>query len=126
MINLAHVLRTHGPAFEADLEQHFSRDLADLYTGELTVRKAGVLLTGLPRGSNTWIRMGGPGAITAETEGLWLVEHAVKLTVWDGKGKPPQMRDYPEEWGKADKKTQHAVSQAEKWRARAKARREGN
>src|SRR5699024_12341178 len=119
MINLAHVLRTHGPAFEADLEQHFSRDLADLYTGELTVRKAGVLLTGLPRGSNTWIRMGGPGAITAETVGLWLVEHAVELTVWDGKGKPPRMRDYPEEWERSDRQTEPSVAQAGKMSAAA-------
>lgn len=69
-----------------------------MYRGCLSVRKVSVLVLNLPRGSQTWMSVGGRGAVTAETEAAWLVEHALFTIAHGqagGKGQAPEMRDYP-------------------------------
>lgn len=64
----------------------------------------------LPRGASVYQWIGGPSAVTAETEGSYLVELAVHNHVWSAggqQGNGPKLRAYPvglaEQKAKADK-----------------------
>jgi hypothetical protein len=92
-----------------------------MYRGAVSVRKICVLVLNLPRGAQTWIAMGGPGAISAETEAAWIIEHALYLIAYGqggSKGQKPEMRPYPPGFEAANKKAQFTQSRAEKFRAK--------
>ncbi|GAB1641771.1 hypothetical protein [Krasilnikovia sp. MM14-A1259] len=54
MTALAGLLRHHGDAVEADLAHFYGVDLAQLWTGGLSLRRLSVLIANLPPGSATW------------------------------------------------------------------------
>jgi hypothetical protein len=47
------LVREHGDALEADMQQHFGIELADLYRGRLSLRRLRVLIDHLPVESRT-------------------------------------------------------------------------
>jgi len=109
----------HGEALEADLQRYYQLDLADMYRGILSVRKVSVMAAHLPRGGAVGERLGGAMAITPEVEGSWLVEAAlyrVAHAEGGGKGKAPEMRDYPLGVAEMAEKQDYAVSRAEAFR----------
>lgn len=92
-----------------------------MYTGALSVRKVCVLVMNLPRGAATWAAMGGSGAVTAETEAAWIIEHALYLIAYGqggSKGQKPEFRDYPPGLDEINAKADYARTQAEKFRAK--------
>lgn len=106
-------------AVEADLHRFYQLDLADMYRGLLSVRKVSVLVLNLPRGAQTWICVGGSGAITAEVEASWLIEHALYVVAHaqnNGKGQKPERRPYPPGVDEVTAKAAKATSRAEAFR----------
>lgn len=106
---------------EADLHHYYRLDLVDMYRGILSVRKISVLVMNLPRGAQTWVAVGGAGAITAETDALWMVEHAlykIHHAQNGGKGQTPERRPYPPGALEAQAKAAKATRQAEAFRAK--------
>lgn len=92
-----------------------------MYRGLLTVRKVCVLVMNLPRAAAVWAALGGRAAISAEVEASWLVEHALYLIAHGqggGKGKKPQMREYPQGLLDLAEKSRVTVSRAEAFRAK--------
>jgi hypothetical protein len=70
----------------------------------------------LPRGSAVGERLGGSAAITAEVEAGWLVEAALYRIAHGqagGKGKAPEMREYPLGVAEQAEKNNYAASRAE-------------
>lgn len=115
------MLTKHPGAVEADLHRYYHLDLVDMYRGLLSVRKISVLLINLPRGSQTWAAMGGAGAITAEVEAAWMIEHALYVVAHGqagGKGKGPERRPYPPGKEEVAAKAAKATSRAEAFRAK--------
>jgi hypothetical protein len=106
-------------AVEADLHRFYNLDLVDMYRGLLSVRKISVLVMNLPRGSQTWVSVGGAGAISAEVEAAWMVEHALYSIAHGqagGKGNAPERRPYPPGLNEMQAKAAKAQSQAEAFR----------
>jgi hypothetical protein len=84
---------------EADFQRVYGLDLEGLWRGDFSPRRAAALALNLPRGSQVWVMLGGERAVTAETEALWLVEHAIVAVAHaqgGGKGQAPKVREYPE------------------------------
>lgn len=107
-------------AIEADLQEYYRLDLADLYRGELTPRKVAVMVFQLPRGARLWQCVGGQGAITAVEEALWIVQYLQQARLYqagEGKGPKPELPDYPAGHGKKK-------SQVDRLEANARAFRE--
>jgi hypothetical protein len=70
----------------------------------------------LPRGSAVGVRLGGPAAVSEETEASWLVETALYKIAHakaGGKGKAPEMREYPLGVAEQAEKQNYAASRAE-------------
>jgi hypothetical protein len=116
------VLAKFPAEVEADLAHYYDGlDLADMYRGLISVRRIAVLVLQLPRGANLWVSVGGAGAVTAEVDALWNVEHAI-LSVAHGqggrKGPAPERRKYPPGLEEVQAKQAKAVSQAEAFRAK--------
>lgn len=68
-----------------------------------------------------WVHAGGAMAITAETEGEYLLEHNMNMQAWgkaprSKRGKKPEMRPYPKPLYEADQKRQYLLKNAEAWR----------
>ena len=87
-----------------------------MYRGKVSVRKVSVLASNLPRGSAVGVRLGGAAAISEETEAGWLVETALYKIAHakaGGKGKAPEMREYPLGVAEQAEKNNYAVSRAE-------------
>jgi hypothetical protein len=104
---------------EADLQRYYQLDLADMYRGAVSVRKVSVLASNLPRGGAVGVRLGGAAAISEEVEAGWLVETAlykIHHASTGGKGKAPEMRDYPPGVAEQAEKDNYAVSRAEAFR----------
>lgn len=90
-----------------------------MYRGLVSIRKVSVLATNLPRGGAVGVRLGGAAAVSAEVEASWLVENALYRIAHGqagGKGKAPELRDYPLGVLEQEKKTEYAVSRAEAFR----------
>ena len=90
-----------------------------MYRGAVSVRKVSVLASHLPRGSAVGERLGGAAAITAEAEAGWLIEAArykIQHAKAGGKGKGPEMREYPLGVAAQAEKQDYAVSRAEAFR----------
>ena len=90
-----------------------------MYRGRETVREVSVLASNLPRGSAVGTRLGGAAAITEEAEAGWLVEAALYKIAHSqagGKGKAPEMREYPLGVAEQAEKDNYAVSRAEAFR----------
>jgi hypothetical protein len=90
-----------------------------MYRGTLTPRKAAVLALNLPRGAGTWQAVGGAGAISGEVEASWMLEHTMQMIAHGqggGKGKAPQMRDYPAGLHEEQAKAAKSLSRAERFR----------
>ena len=113
------MLQNHGEALEADLQRYYQVDLADMYRGRVSIRRVSVLASNLPRGGAVGVRLGGPAAITAEVEASWVVENTLTRIAHaqaGGKGKAPEMRDYPLGILEQAEKVDYAVSRAEAFR----------
>lgn len=92
------MLAHHGGAVEADLQRVYGLDLADMYRGDLSVRKVAVLVENLPQGAQMWVDFGGPMAVTPEAEATYVLENQLATMWWlhtGKKGDRPQFRDYP-------------------------------
>jgi hypothetical protein len=90
-----------------------------MYRGILSVRKVAVMAAHLPRGSAVGQRLGGAAAITEEVEAGWLLEAAVYRIAHGqagGKGKAPEMREYPLGVMQRAEKENYALSRAEAFR----------
>jgi len=90
-----------------------------MYRGDISVREVSVLATNLPRASAVGVRLGGAAAISEETEASWLVETALYKIAHaqaGGKGKAPEMREYPLGVAEQAEKENFAVSRAEAFR----------
>lgn len=101
------------------MQRYYNVDLADMYRGLISVRKVSVLATNLPRGGAVGIRLGGAAAISEEVEGQWLIEAALYRIAHGqagGKGKAPEMREYPLGVLEQAEKENYAVSRAEAFR----------
>jgi hypothetical protein len=75
----------------------------------------------LPRGARTWEAVGGAGAVTAEVDAAWLVEHALYTIAHaqaGGKGKKPEHRPYPPGLLEQQQKAATATSRAEAFKAK--------
>lgn len=87
-----------------------------MYRGAISVRKVSVLASHLPRGGAVGIRLGGPAAIGEEVEAGWLIEAALYRIAHGqagGKGKAPEMREYPLGVAEQTAKDNYTVSRAE-------------
>jgi hypothetical protein len=90
-----------------------------MYRGKVSVRKVSVLSTNLPRGSAVGFRLGGAAAVSEEAEAGWLVEAALYKIAHSqagGKGKAPEMRDYPLGVAEQAEKQDYTLSRAEAFR----------
>jgi hypothetical protein len=90
-----------------------------MYRGTVSVRKVSVLATNLPRGGAVGVRLGGAAAISEEVEAGWLVETALYRIAHSqagGKGKAPEMREYPPGVAEQEAKQDYALSRAEAFR----------
>ena len=90
-----------------------------MYRGLETVREVSVMAADLPRGGAVGRRLGGAAAISEEVEGSWLVEAALYRIAHGqagGKGKAPEMREYPLGIQEQAEKDNYAVSRAEAFR----------
>lgn len=87
-----------------------------MYRGEYTAREISIYTKHLPRGGAVGEFIGGPDAITAEQEDLWVVQHLLAGLGWQNagsKGPAPKMRDYPKGWSEQQSTEQKMLSQAE-------------
>jgi hypothetical protein len=106
---------------EADLQRFYQVDLVDMYRGRISVRKVAVLVLNLPRAAQTWIAYGGWSAVSGEVESAWLIEHALYAIAHGqagGKGKRPEVREYPPGIHEQAAKAAATASKAEAWRAK--------
>jgi len=90
-----------------------------MYRGRVSVRKVSVLASNLPRGGAVGVRLGGPAAVTAEVEASWMVENTLTRIAHaqaGGKGKAPEMRDYPLGVAEQAEKQDYVLSRAEAFR----------
>jgi hypothetical protein len=113
------LLENHGEALEADLRRFYQVRLVDMYRGEISPREVSVYATNLPRASAVGVRLGGAAAITGEVEASWLLENVMMRIAHSqagGKGKVPEMRDYPLGVAEQAEKENFAVSRAEAFR----------
>ena len=98
------------------MQRFYNIDLADMYRGIISIRKVAVLAEHLPRGGAVGERLGGAAAISAEVEAGWLLETAIYKVAHaqaGGKGKAPEMRDYPLGVKEQAEKDNFTVSRAE-------------
>ena len=87
-----------------------------MWRGLETVREVSVMAANLPRGGAVGVRLGGAAAISEEVEAGWLVETALYKIAHakaGGKGKAPEMREYPLGVAEQHEKDNYAVSRAE-------------
>jgi len=87
-----------------------------MYRGRLSVRKVSVLASNLPRGGAVGVRLGGAAAVSEEVEAGWLVETALYRIAHSqagGKGRAPEMRDYPLGIAEQAAKQDYTLSRAE-------------
>lgn len=94
---------------------------ACLAGAEGSLRDIGDLAVELPRGAQIWVHMGGPAAVTSETEMLMVVEWKLDQAMYQqggNKGKEPELRDYPDSVDEAEKKAQKVSNKAERWKQR--------
>ena len=90
-----------------------------MYRGLISPREVSVYATNLPRESAVGIRLGGAAAISSEVEASWLIENAllrIHHSQSGGKGKAPEMREYPLGAAERAEKADFAVSRAEAFR----------
>ena len=86
-----------------------------------TLRELGDLAVELPRGARIWVHLGGPAAVTGETEMLMAVELRLEQLGYQNagsKGPEPKMRDYPESVEAIDRAAAKVTNKAERWKAR--------
>lgn len=90
-----------------------------MYRGTVSVRKITVLSQFLPRGAALWQMIGGPSAITDETESGWTQEHYLAQLAWQnagGKGQRPKPRPMPKGIKAQKDAARRAESQALAWK----------
>jgi hypothetical protein len=94
-------------------------DLPGMYRGKYSARQISIFVKYLPRGAQTWQLLGGPQAITQETEDLWIVAHLLSGIAWQNagsKGQPPKPREYPKGVLEQRAEMNRMLSQAEAFR----------
>ena len=120
-------MREHAGAIEADFQHYYGVDLLDLWRGALTPRRATVLMANLPLGAALWRAMDVPAAWTSGEHLTASVLDALGIANWqrtkagsEGTNKPdPHPRP-----GVDEAKTTTAMTQAEAFRARQRAKAE--
>lgn len=107
MTRLAGLLREYSKPIESDLSRYHQRDLLDLYRGDLTVRKALVLIDHLPPGAALWRAMGLDNTWTEEAHLLALVVDVLQAANWQrggGKGMQPKAIARPGDVARAQRR----------------------
>lgn len=121
-MSLAKLLRISRAALCADFQHYYRLRLTEILRGGVwSLREIGDLAVELPRGARIWVHMGGPAAITSETEMLYAIESVLNMQRWErggGKGEQPKPREFPESAAAIDKKETLVTSRAERWKAR--------
>lgn len=113
------MLRISKPALRADFQHYYGLNLRASFTSpDWSLRDLGDLAVELPRGAQIWVHMGGPAAVTAETEMMMVVEFNLRQLGWDGKGKEPKVLDYPESAAAIEKRAEKVTSRAQRWKQR--------
>lgn len=92
---LAKSLLEHSNAIEADLARYYPRDsdqLPEFYSGEMSLRRLWVLVSGLPQDSNTSQALDGEAALwSLETHLLARIANLLLVNNYkDSKKKPPK------------------------------------
>lgn len=98
----------YASELEADFQRYYQIDLGDLWRGTLSVRRAGVLASQLPAGSNLWLAVDSQAqSWTLDTHLLASILHAVQGANWQrggGKGKKPEPITRPGEAREAERR----------------------
>jgi hypothetical protein len=119
-MTLGKMLRVSRPALRADFQHYYGLNLRKALTGDdWTLREVGDLAAQLPRGAQIWVHIGGPGAITEQTEMLYAIEAALNMHRYEqtgAKGEPPKPREYPESVEEIERKQKLVGSRAQRWR----------
>jgi len=90
-------------------------------SGEWRLADLGDLAAELPRGARIWVHLGGPAAVTLETEMLMMVELNLRQLGWQNsgnKGQEPKMLNYPKSLAEQEKAAVKVTNKAERWRER--------
>ena len=90
-----------------------------MWARRISVRRVSVLVTWLPRGARLWQMIGGPAAVTRETEAIMGLETTQLGIVWvqgGKKGKAPEGRPYPPSAEQAKQASAYTESRAAAWR----------
>lgn len=96
-------------------------DLRAAMAGEERLRDIGDLAVELPRGARIWVHLGGPAAVTAETEMMMLVERDLRSLGWQqggSKGPAPELLEYPMSVAEQEREALKVSSKADRWRQR--------
>lgn len=121
---LVWLLRNHGEAIEADFARYYpSVDLLGVYRGELSFRRALVLVERLPYGAQTWMEMGVDAAWTVAEHG---VANLVDQLAWvnfqinnpEHKGRKPDPVDRPPDLKAQQVKRERTLERAVRFRAK--------
>ena len=116
------MLRVSRPALRADFQHYYGLNLRTVLTGtEWSLPDVGDLAVELPRGARIWVHMGGPAAVSYESEMLMAVEYQILglQYQWGGsKGEPPKFRDYPESATAIEAQQQKVTDKAARWKQR--------
>lgn len=84
---------------EADFQRYYHLDLLGLWRGEITPRKAAVLVTHLPAGAQTWISCGYDNAWTLTEHLTATVIDVLQIANWqragDNKARKPDRVQRP-------------------------------
>lgn len=126
LLILAHMLREHCDALEADFQRFYGLDLCDLWRGQITPRKAAVLAVQLPPGAQVWRSMGSDLAWTDEAHLGALNADINQIGNWQrGGGKKadlPKPIRRPSEQARLDARAERELARAEAFAQRQRER----
>lgn len=106
---------------EADFQMTYNLDLTQVFTGELSLRRVGVLINNLPSGSLLRKRLGGAGAWTDEVSAVFAQGNRLEgilITALGGKKKDVPKPASPPEPGwyeKAQTAQERREERARRW-----------
>lgn len=122
-MGLVWLIREHGDTLEADFEHYYNLDLADLYRGNLTPRKAQVLAIRLPPGALTWQEVGTDAAWSTESHLLAQVVDTLNAANYQragGKGEKPKPVPRPNDLKEIQTKRERMLQRAAKFKAKSR------
>lgn len=116
------MLRISRPALRADFRRYYDLDLRACLAGmHGRLVDIGDLAVELPRGARIWVHMGGPTAVTGETEMLMQVDYTIRHVAWQfsgSKGQEPKPHDYPLSAKAIEQQAEKVTNKAERWKQR--------